>query len=128
MTYFGEDGGEEVVPELRLSIEGDGDNEDYVKLRHGPDDCGDGSSSPTNRWHLSYWVRFFLLLGVLVVLAGVFIKWVRPFIIDKVGIFLIEFWKNANNTQILHPLLPHCLHCDMRLSYFSNMISDPFFI
>lgn len=97
MTYIGEDDFQEVVPELRLRIDGDSENGDYLKLRHGLDDCVPGEglvepSSPTKRCSVCYWVRFFLLLVCLVVLAGVFIKWVGPFCMDKVSIFVIELF------------------------------------
>lgn len=99
MTYNEEDGHHEVVPELGLRIGGGDNNGDYVKLRKGPDEFGleegfDGSvepSSPRRRGCFCYWLRFVLLLGLLGLLGGVFVKWVGPFLMDKVSMFVKYF-------------------------------------
>lgn len=83
MTFEGGDDDGGVVPELTLRMG------DYVKLRQ-PAECeeegfGDVEpSTPRRRGLIWWWVKVALLCVVLGVLAGVFLKWVGPFFMDKV--------------------------------------------
>ena len=89
MTYYKEEGGGEVVPELGMRFAG-GDVEnagEYVKLRSGPEECGpDSAESPpgivAGSWW--YWIRLVLLLACAGLLAGIFFRWIGPFFMDKV--------------------------------------------
>lgn len=92
MTYYEEDGQGEVVPELGVRFGGGDVNEGYVKLRMGPDECRpgegfDGSvepSSPISGRSWWYWARLVLLVLCGSLLAGVSVKWIGPFFMDKV--------------------------------------------
>ena len=89
MTYG--DGIEKTVPELKSRTE-DPENGDYLKLRGGSDEEEEeeGSSggcwigSPTSVW---FWVKLISLVACVGVLAFVIIKWISPFLIEKVRFF-----------------------------------------
>lgn len=90
MTYYEED--DEVVPELMLRIDVDENNNnnkgDYLKLR----EYEEGEPGSPKRWSCGkvwYWVKLALFLTFLGLLAAVFIKWVGPFFMDKVSLFII---------------------------------------
>lgn len=93
MTYG--DGVDKTVPELKLRME-DPENGDYVKLRGRSDEeeeeeegssCGGCSlGSVTSVW---FWLKFISLLACLAVLAFVIIKWIAPFLIEKVRFFCL---------------------------------------
>lgn len=90
MTYHEEDGRDEVVPELgRRFSAGNGD---YVKLAIGPEDSvlepeksPPASVAGVNPWW--YWARLVLLIACAGLIAGVCVKWVGPFVMDKVRFF-----------------------------------------
>lgn len=87
MTYS--DGADETVPELKLIIE-DPENGDYVKLRGGSDE--EEEESPAGCWIGSvtsvwFWVKLISLVAFLGLLAFVIIKWIAPFLIEKVCFF-----------------------------------------
>ncbi|GMN32479.1 hypothetical protein TIFTF001_003703 [Ficus carica] len=114
MTYYEEDGRGEVVPELGLRFGGGGDNDGYVKLRMGPEECGPaeggfgGSAEPssaTNGRSWWYWARFVLLLACGGLLAAVFIKWIGPFFMDKEIIPLIHWETTTFSTPVLAVLV-----------------------
>lgn len=94
MTYYEDNGRDEVVPELGIRIGDDDENGGYMKLRMGPEECGPAEelgcageeSSTGKRCSWWYWVRLILLIACLVLLTGVCIKWVGPFFMDKVRI------------------------------------------
>lgn len=91
MTYG--DGIDKTVPELKSRME-DLENGDYVKLRGGSEDEEEGSrgessgcsiGSVTSVW---FWVKLIFLVACVGVLAFVIIKWIGPFLIEKVCSFL----------------------------------------
>lgn len=90
MTFYEED---EVVPELRVRVgeEGEGNKGDYVDLgmrdRSGNREAERDPPSPRRcRRFVWYLAKLFLLFSCLGLLAGVCIKWVWPFLMDKVGV------------------------------------------
>ncbi|OWM71905.1 uncharacterized protein LOC116193531 [Punica granatum] len=98
MTYYDED---KVVPELKLMLGEDGDVEkgDYVNLGQrnaGSCEADDSPPSPRRRWRsfVWYWVKLALLFSCLGLLAGVCIKWVWPYFMDKEIIPIIN-WETA---------------------------------
>lgn len=107
MTY--DDG--EVVPELIVRIGGEADEKgDYVKLRDGGGDCGPPPegfeavaepSSPRKLASLWYWVRLVLLVMCLGLLAGVFAKWVGPYLMDKVKFVTFSCFSVLGFVQLL---------------------------
>lgn len=98
MKYYKDDGGgggrrEEVVPDLTLTIEADDIKGDYIKLRSVSDEglltaAADEFSPPARRSVVWYWVKMALLFLCLGFLAIAVLKWVGPYLIDKVGSFL----------------------------------------
>lgn len=91
MTYYEDD---EVVPELTLRIDIDENNNnnkgDYLKLR----EYEEGEPGSPRRWSCGkvwYWVKLVFFLTSVGLLAAVFIKWVGPFFMDKVSLFIIFF-------------------------------------
>ncbi|KAK3224762.1 hypothetical protein Dsin_004624 [Dipteronia sinensis] len=111
MTYYEEDN--EVVPELTLRINGgeitdnnnnNNNNGDYVKLRDFEEE---GLASPRrcSRRSLWFWFKFFSLFTCLVLLAGVFLKWVGPFFMDKEVIPLINWETKTFSTPVLAVLV-----------------------
>ena len=102
MTYEENVDRGEVVPELIIGIGGEDDlaKGEYVKLRQCPGDCEPAevfvgameSSSPKRIGCLWYWVRLVLLFMCLGLLAAVFIKWVGPFLMDRVNFSSFWFW------------------------------------
>lgn len=101
MTYYSDDGGdgrrEEVVPDLTVTIEADDNNGDYVKLMPSPDEdsplaAAEEPSVPSRRSVVWYWVKLVLLFLCLGFLAVAVLKWVGPYLIDKVCSFpLIDY-------------------------------------
>ncbi|KAK4748564.1 hypothetical protein SAY87_015150 [Trapa incisa] len=94
MTYY-EEG--EVVPELKLRFGEDShcdDKGDYVDLG----DCETGGLPPSQRrtWggFLWYWVKLALLFSFLGLLAGVCLKWVWPYFMEKEIIPVLN-WETA---------------------------------
>ncbi|KAJ9706741.1 hypothetical protein PVL29_001957 [Vitis rotundifolia] len=85
MTFEGGDDDGGVVPELTLRMG------DYVKLRQSAECEEEGfgdvePSTPRRRGLIWWWVKVALLCVVLGVLAGVFLKWVGPFFMDKFSV------------------------------------------
>ncbi|PON57444.1 Transmembrane protein [Parasponia andersonii] len=116
MTYFVEDGRDEVVPELVIRFGGDDDeNGGYRKLKRGPEECGPAEElgggaaedSPPGRRgsRLWCWVRLVLLVACLGVLTAVCIKWVGPFFMDKEIIPLINWETTTFSTPVLAVLV-----------------------
>lgn len=103
MTYS--EGVDETVPELKSRVE-DSENGDYVKLRGGSDEeqgspkesSGCFIGSVTSVW---FWVKLISLVACLGVLAFVIIKWIGPFLIEKVS-FLFFFWVRRSDAFWLH--------------------------
>lgn len=97
MTYYDEE--DAVVPELTLSVSREeikncNNVGDYLKLRGSEvEDEEEGLRSPRRCSYrrVWFWFKLSLLLTCLVLLAGVFIKWVGPFFMDKVR-FLLIIW------------------------------------
>jgi hypothetical protein len=94
MTYSnGVDG---TVPELKLRVEEDSDNGDYLKLRGGSNEEDEGSSAESSRCPIGsvtsvwFWVKLISLVVCLGSLAFVIIKWVGPFLIEKVRFFFVS--------------------------------------
>ena len=78
-----------MVHELKLKME-DLVNGDYVKLRGGSDE--EEEESPAGCWIGSvtsvwFWVKLISLVAFLGLLAFVIIKWIAPFLIEKVCFF-----------------------------------------
>lgn len=98
MTYS--EGVDKTVPELKSRAEGS-ENGDYVKLRGGSDEeegspaesSGCSIGSVTSVW---FWVKLIALVACLGVLAFVIIKWIGPFLIDKVSFFFF-FSRRSDN-------------------------------
>ncbi|XP_008238680.1 PREDICTED: transmembrane protein 64 [Prunus mume] len=113
MTYDESEDRGEVVPELILRIGGEDDKRDYVKLRGDHVDCGPAEgvegpvepSSPKKLASLWYWVRLVLLVMCLGLLAGVFVKWVGPFFMDKEIIPIITWETKTFSTPVLAVLV-----------------------
>ncbi|KAJ4712895.1 SNARE associated Golgi family protein [Melia azedarach] len=101
MTYYEEDN--EVVPDLGLRIDVEENNNikgDYVKLR----ECEEEEPGSPRRWSCGkvwYWLKLALLLTCLGLLAGVFIKWVGPFFMDKEVIPIINWETTTFSTPVL---------------------------
>lgn len=90
MTYS--DGVDKTVPELKLRME-DSEKGDYVKLRGGSDEEEQGSSAESSGCSLGsvwFWVKLIALVACVGVLAFVIIKWVAPFLIEKVRFFNLK--------------------------------------
>ncbi|KAI9174028.1 hypothetical protein LWI28_010549 [Acer negundo] len=114
MTYYEEDN--EVVPELTLRINGgeitgnnnnnnnNNNNGDYVKLRDFEEE-GIGSPRRCSCRSLWFWFKLFSLFTCLVLLAGVFLKWVGPFFMDKEVIPLINWETKTFSTPVLAVLV-----------------------
>lgn len=87
MTYS--EGVDETVPELKLRVE-DSDNGDYVKLIGRSDEEEQGSPKESSLWSIGsvtsdwFWVKLISLLACLGGLAFVIVKWIGPFLIEKV--------------------------------------------
>lgn len=96
MTY---DDGEEVVPELTL-VMGDGKG-NYVKLKDCEANTEEPSSSSGNGWTVWWWVKVFLLLVCAVVVAGVFLKWIGPYLMDKEVIPILHWETTTLSTPVL---------------------------
>lgn len=92
MTYYEDD---EVVPELTLRIDIDENNNnnnkgDYLKLKEY-EEGEPGSPRRRSCGKVWYWVKLVFFLTSVGLLAAVFIKWVGPFFMDKVSLFIIFF-------------------------------------
>lgn len=90
MTYYEDD---EVVPELTLRIDIDENNNnnnkgDYLKLKEY-EEGEPGSPRRRSCGKVWYWVKLAFFLTSVGLLAAVFIKWVGPFFMDKVSLFII---------------------------------------
>ncbi|KAK0588127.1 hypothetical protein LWI29_034767 [Acer saccharum] len=99
----------EVVPELTLRINGgeitdNNNNGDYVKLRDFEEE-GIGSPRRCSCRSLWFWFKLFSLFTCLVLLAGVFLKWVGPFFMDKEVIPLINWETKTFSTPVLAVLV-----------------------
>lgn len=88
---------EDIEVGIRCDDDGGDHNGDYVRLRQSPCDCqhevssegGDSSSQPCSPARsLWLWVRLVVLFVFLVSLAVVFFKWVGPFFMNKVSIYV----------------------------------------
>lgn len=86
--------GDEVVPELRLRLgeDGPGEKGGYVDL--GECEADGSPPSPWRGWRglVLYWVKLALLFSCLGLLAGVCLKWVWPFFMDKVGALRLKLF------------------------------------
>jgi len=89
----------EVVSDLTITIEADDDNKgDYIKLMPGSDEClpltavemVEECSLPSRRSVVWYWVKLVLLFLSLGFLAVAILKWVGPYLIDKVCAFFFS--------------------------------------
>ena len=108
MTYG--DGVGKTVPELKLRMEDDPENGDYVKLRGGSDDeerergspAGCSLGSVTSVW---FWVKLISLVACVAVLAFVIIKWIAPFLIEKELIPFIIWVRSTFSIPMLGLLL-----------------------
>lgn len=102
MTFYDDnnnDEGVEVVPELKLIVEGDDNDVDgkRVKLRQRLlEECEaeerdlllkESVFSSIRRKSIWYWIKLGILFAFLGLLAAVFLKWVGPFFMDKVWFF-----------------------------------------
>ncbi|XP_057977004.1 uncharacterized protein LOC131164070 [Malania oleifera] len=99
MTYDGDE--DEMVPELKLRME---DNSgDYVKLTgsEAEGDGGEEASSSAREGSLCWWVKVVVLFVLLGALAGVCLKWVGPFLMDKEIIPLINWETTTFSTPVL---------------------------
>nr|KJB20787.1 hypothetical protein B456_003G164800 [Gossypium raimondii] len=111
-----DDEGGEVVPELKLRVEGDDDvNEKRVSLRQRLlEECeaeennsllkepGFSSQSRRSIW---YWIKLGILLTFLGLLVAVFLKWVGPFFMDKELMPLIKWEMATFSTPMLAVLI-----------------------
>ncbi|MBA0735878.1 hypothetical protein Gogos_019680, partial [Gossypium gossypioides] len=111
-----DDEGGEVVPELKLRVEGDDDvNEKRVSLRQRLlEGCeaeennsllkepGFSSQSRRSIW---YWIKLGILLTFLGLLVAVFLKWVGPFFMDKELMPLIKWEMATFSTPMLAVLI-----------------------
>ncbi|KAB2038990.1 hypothetical protein ES319_D03G181900v1 [Gossypium barbadense] len=144
-----DDEGGEVVPELKLRVEGDDDvNEKRVSLRQRLlEECeaeennsllkepGFSSQSRRSIW---YWIKLGILLTFLGLLVAVFLKWVGPFFMDKVSTFFIPnfmpllhfliFASVALFPTIFLPSSPSMWVAGMAFGYAAVGVSLPFFI
>lgn len=85
-----------VAEDIEVGIGCDDDNGDYVRLRQSPCNCepevssdGGSSSQPCSPGRsLWLWVRLVVLFVFLVSLAVVFFKWVGPFFMNKVSVYV----------------------------------------
>lgn len=94
----------EVVPELKVRVEGDDYDDDVngkrVTLRQrllGECEAEErdlllkdsSSSSSSSIWRRSiwYWIKLGILIAFIGLLSAVFLKWVGPFLMDKVCSF-----------------------------------------
>ncbi|KAK4743884.1 hypothetical protein SAY87_010196 [Trapa incisa] len=87
--------GKVVVRELRLKLGRDAPDEKGIYVELADSEEAEGSTpSPGRTWGglVLYWVKLTLLLCCLGLLAGVFFKWVWPFLMDK-GIMPIINWE-----------------------------------
>ena len=101
MTFYDDNNDDErveVVPELKLRVEGDDDvNGKRVNLRRRLlEECGaeerdlllkEPALSSIWRRSIWYWIKLGFLFTLIGLLAAVFLKWVGPFFMDKVGSF-----------------------------------------
>ncbi|KAK3434494.1 hypothetical protein EUGRSUZ_D01963 [Eucalyptus grandis] len=110
MTYYEE---AEVVPELRVRVGegGEGNKGDYhdlaVRDRPGNGEAGGEPPSPRRSCGRLVWylVKLFLLFSCLGLLAGVCIKWVWPFLMDKEVIPIINWETTTFSTPVLAVLV-----------------------
>ncbi|KAL6174582.1 hypothetical protein ACLB2K_051228 [Fragaria x ananassa] len=105
MTYEENVDRREVVSEIIVGIGGGEDDEkareDYVKLRHCPEEEAEAEAKGIGIGWLWYWVRLVLLFMCLGLLAGVFIKWVGPFLMDKEVIPMINWETKTFSPPVL---------------------------
>ncbi|KAK6251199.1 hypothetical protein SCA6_005204 [Theobroma cacao] len=122
MTFYDDDKpdkGGEVVPELKLRIGGDDDddgvNSKMVNLRQRLlEECEAEErnmllSEPPlpSRWRRSiwYWMKLGILIAFLGLLAAVFLKWVGPFFMDKELMPIINWEMATFSTPMLAVLV-----------------------
>ncbi|KAM6556940.1 hypothetical protein CsatB_003959 [Cannabis sativa] len=113
MTYYEEDSRDEVVPVLGIRFEGDVENGCYVKLKTGPGECVPAEelddsleeSSSVKRRPWWYWVRLIVLIACVVLLTGVCIKWVGPYLMDKEVIPFVNWEATAFSRPVLAVLV-----------------------
>ncbi|KAF5734856.1 transmembrane protein 64-like [Tripterygium wilfordii] len=115
MTYMVDDNSDgELVPELTLRMEGDDTrNGDYLKLRGGSEveegvcvnEVGERSSGSKWTGFLWYWLKLVFLFASLAVLAGVFLKWVGPYFMDKDVIPIINWERKTFCAPVLAVLV-----------------------
>ncbi|KAK4761567.1 hypothetical protein SAY87_029451 [Trapa incisa] len=94
----------EVVPDLRLRFgedNHDGDKGDYMDLGERETESLPPSHRRTWRGFLWYWIKLALLFSCLGLLAGVCLKWVWPYFMEKEIIPII----NWETTTFSHPVL-----------------------
>ncbi|MFQ6656255.1 hypothetical protein Gotur_026450 [Gossypium turneri] len=111
-----DDEGGEVVPELKLRVEGDDDvNEKRVSLRQRLlEECEaeennsllkESGFSSQSRRSIWYWIKLGILLTFLGLLVAVFLKWVGPFFMDKELMPLIKWEMATFSTPMLAVLI-----------------------
>ncbi|XWS38472.1 hypothetical protein CRYUN_Cryun19dG0134200 [Craigia yunnanensis] len=122
MTFFddnNDDEGVEVVPELKLRVEGDDDDDDVngkrVNLRRRLlEECGaeerdlllkESAFSSIWRRSIWYWIKLGFLFTLLGLLAAVFLKWVGPFFMDKELMPIINWEMTTFSTPMLAVLV-----------------------
>ncbi|XP_022719651.1 transmembrane protein 64-like [Durio zibethinus] len=113
------DEGGEVVPELKLRIEGDDDDDDVngkrVNLRQRLlEECEveerdlslkESAFSSIGRKSVWYWIKLGILITFIGLLAAVFLKWLGPFFIDKELMPIINWEMTTFSTPILAVLV-----------------------
>lgn len=104
MTGYDDDcGGElkkEVVSDLTITIEADDNKGDYIKLISCSDEGSplgvaeekEDCSPPARRSVVWYWIKMVLLFLFLGFCAVAVLKWVGPYFIDKVCVFVVCFY------------------------------------
>ncbi|KAA3456461.1 TVP38/TMEM64 family membrane protein isoform X1 [Gossypium australe] len=111
-----DDEGGEVVPELKLQVEGDDDvNEKRVSLRQRLlEECEaeennsllkEPDFSSQSRRSICYWIKLGILLTFLGLMVAVFLKWVGPFFMDKELMPLIKWEMATFSTPMLALLI-----------------------
>ncbi|XVF52755.1 hypothetical protein PTKIN_Ptkin05aG0043800 [Pterospermum kingtungense] len=123
MTFYDDnnnDEGVEVVPELKLRVEGDDDDDDDVKGKGGTlrqrllEECvaeerdlllKEPAFSSIRRKSIWYWIKLGILLTFLGLLAAVFLKWIGPFLMDKELMPIINWEMATFSTPMLAVLV-----------------------
>ncbi|XVF13262.1 hypothetical protein REPUB_Repub08aG0193400 [Reevesia pubescens] len=114
MTFYddnNDDEGVDVVPELKLRVEGDDDdvNGKRVNLRQILlEECEAEEKEPAflcSRRSIWYWIKLGILITFLGLLAAVFLKWVGPFFMDKELMPIINWEMATFSTPMLAVLV-----------------------